>query len=98
MVLLLYRGSKANAGGFTGAGSYYIRACIGLLKSSSLNYTVQGGEFVKLTPSISLIKSNHNLVIPATALPVVDGCEASSSLSIVAKRHTAIEFITYSEE
>jgi len=98
MVLLLYRGSKANAGGFTGAGSYYIRACIGLLKSSTLNYTVQGGEFVKLTPSISLMKLSNTLAIPTTALPVVEGCEASSSLSIVAKRHTAIEFITYAEE
>lgn len=98
LVLLLYRGSKANAGGFSGAGSYYIRACIGLLKSSTLNYTVQGGEFVKLTPSISLIKLSNNLLIPATALPIVDGCEASTSLSIVAKRHTAIDFITYAEE
>ena len=98
MVLLLYRGSKANAGGFTGAGSYYIRACIGLLKSSTLNYTVQGGEFVKLTPSISLMKLSNTLEIPATALPIVHGCETSTSLSISAKRHTSIEFIAYTEE
>ena len=97
LVLLLYRGSIANASGFTGAGSYYLRGCIGMLKSSSLNYTVQGGEFVKLTPSIPLTKVSKNLVIPATALPMVEGCEASSSLTIVSKRNTSIEFITYAE-
>ncbi|GEM_PF-2845574 len=97
-VLLLYRGSKANAGGFSGPGSYYVRACVGLIKSSTLNYTVQGGEFVKITPSLSLVKISTDIVIPAAALPEVPDSTATSALIIVAKRNTAIEFITYTEE